>query len=66
MLWEEMHRLRDGDAQPASANAVTNAAGTLLRSVKLEMEYARMLGRSPAIPLLDGDRNNDKKALLEG
>lgn len=52
-LVKNIDRLEAGDVNPAVANAITGAVGTILRSVKLEMEYYRMTGKTPTIPLLD-------------
>ena len=53
IMSDEIRRLRDGETTAASANAVSNAAGKILSTIKLEMEYARLAGRKPAIPMLD-------------
>jgi len=56
VMAENIQRLRDGEASPAVANAIVNSSAAMLRIVKLQMEYAKMTGRTPAIPmLLTGD-----------
>jgi hypothetical protein len=52
VLGENIQRLRDGEASPAVANAIVNSAGSMLRVVKLQMEYAKMTGKTPNIPML--------------
>jgi hypothetical protein len=52
VLSENIQRLRDGEATPAVANAIVNSSGAMLRIVKLQMDYAKMTGRTPEIPLL--------------
>lgn len=52
-LSEQITSVRDGNSSPAVANAITGAVGTYLRSVKLEIEYYRMTGKTPTIPLLE-------------
>jgi len=52
ILVEEMEKLRNDETTPARANAVNNTAGTILRSVKLEMEYARIIGLKPEIKFI--------------
>jgi hypothetical protein len=52
VLGENIQRLRDGEATPAVANAIVNSAGSMLRVVKLQMDYAKMTGRTPEIPML--------------
>lgn len=53
VLSDEVERLRTGQSTAATANAVTNAVGKILSSVKLEMEYLRLSGRKPDIALLN-------------
>ncbi len=55
ILSDEIAKVRDGESSPARANAVTNATGKILSSVKLEMEYFRLIGRTPNIPMLAGE-----------
>lgn len=52
ILSDEINRLREGHTSAASANAVSNATGKILSSIKLEMEYAKLTGRKANIPLL--------------
>lgn len=52
VMAENIQRLRDGEATPAVANAIVNSSAAMLRIVKLQMEYARMTGRTPSIPML--------------
>jgi len=54
ILSDEIHRIRAGETTPANVNAVNNAVGQILRSVKLQMEYFRQTGKTPDIPLLSG------------
>jgi hypothetical protein len=52
ILSDEINRLRNGDTSAASANAVSNATGKILSSIKLEMEYQKLTGRKAHIPML--------------
>ena len=52
VMAENIQRLRDGEASPAVANAIVNSSAAMLRIVKLQMEYAKMTGKTPSIPLL--------------
>ena len=52
ILGENIQRLRDGEATPAVANAIVNSSAAMLRIVKLQMDYAKMTGRTPEIPML--------------
>jgi hypothetical protein len=58
ILSDELQRLRDGDTTAANVNAISNATGKILSTVKLEMEYAKLTGKTPDIPML----KNGKKA----
>lgn len=60
MLAEQMTNLRAGSADPKQVNAMVNAAGKIISSVKLELEYARMIGVTPVIPFIS---QRDKGAL---
>lgn len=52
VLGENIQRLRDGEATPAVANAIVNSSSAMLRIVKLQMDYAKMTGKTPEIPML--------------
>jgi len=52
VMGENIRRLRDGEATPAVANAIVNSSAAMLRIVKLQMDYAKMTGATPSIPLL--------------
>jgi hypothetical protein len=49
---EELQRLRNKESTPASANAAANIAGKIMNSVKMELEYNKMVGASPSIKFL--------------
>jgi hypothetical protein len=53
ILADNIRRTQAAEISPAVANATTNAVGTILRTVKLEMDYFKMTGKTPSIPLLD-------------
>lgn len=52
VLGENIQKLRDGESTPAVANAIVNSSAAMLRIVKLQMDYAKMTGKTPSIPLL--------------
>lgn len=52
VLMDDIRRLRAGETTAANVNAVCNAVGKVLSTVKLQMEYAKLTGRTPEIPLL--------------
>lgn len=53
ILSEDIDRVRAGEATAANVNAVSNAIGKFISTVKLEMEYQRLAGKTPNIALLD-------------
>lgn len=52
VLSDSIRDIRDGNATAANVNAISNATGKILSSVKLQMEYARLTGKAIDIPLL--------------
>lgn len=52
ILADEIKKLRAGETTPANVNAVTNASGKILSSVKLEIEYSKLLGQVPIIDFI--------------
>jgi hypothetical protein len=53
ILWEQISKLESDETTPAKANAVSNATGKILASVRLQMDYSRLSGKPlPDIPLL--------------
>jgi hypothetical protein len=53
ILSETVLLLRNEEKPPASANAISNAIGKFLSTIRLEMDYQRLSGRKAIIPLLD-------------
>lgn len=60
VLSDSIRDLRTSEASAANVNAISNATGKILSSVKLQMEYYRLIGRTPDIPILLAP--NDKAA----
>lgn len=60
ILSEEIDKLRAGTTTPANVNAITNATGKILSTVKIEMEYHKLLGKTPAIDFI---KISDKKLI---
>lgn len=52
MLSEEIGKLRNGDTTAANINAIVNATGKILTTVKMEMEYGKLLGITPKIDFI--------------
>lgn len=60
ILAEEIQKIKEGKTNPANVNAITNATGKILSSIKLEMEYNKLMNKTPDIPFIG---NEKKKAL---
>jgi hypothetical protein len=58
ILADSIRELRAGSSSPANINALSNATGKILSSVKLEMEYYKAIGRKPQIDMII-DRGGD-------
>lgn len=57
MLCEEIDNLRAKKTTAANVNAVVNATGKILTTIKMEMEYAKLMGRQPKMDFIDlGDK----------
>lgn len=52
ILADEIKNLRGGNTTPANVNAVTNATGKILQTVKLELEYNKLIGQTPDISFI--------------
>lgn len=47
MLCEEIQKLRENKTTPANVNAITNATGKILSTIKMELEYAKLSNKKP-------------------
>ena len=61
ILSEEIDKLRNGDTTAANVNAVTNATGKILSTVKMEMEYNKLIGKQPSIKFLSTPEDENKQ-----
>ena len=52
ILAEEINSLRKGQSTAANVNAIVNATGKILSTVKLEMEYSKINGKTPDIDFI--------------
>lgn len=52
VLTKEIDLIVKGETTPANANAVVNLTAAYLRTVKMQMDYAKQIGKTPNIPLL--------------
>lgn len=53
ILAEEIAKIRAGTTTAANVNAITNATGKILSTVKMEIEYNKLLGKTPHIPFIE-------------
>lgn len=51
-LMRQIELLDAGDGDPERCNAMANAAGKLIGTIRLQMDFARMIGVKPNLPLL--------------
>lgn len=65
ILAEEIHKLRKEETTPENVKAISNAAGKILTTIKMEMEYAKMLGITPQIDFIQIKSAKHKKLLKE-
>jgi len=64
ILAEEISKLRDGQTTAANVNAINNATGKIIATVKIEMEYCKLVGKTPRIEFISLEKTGpDKKAL---
>ena len=52
-LLEEISKLKEGSTTPANVNAVTNASGKIISTVRLQLEYGKMTGKTPEIEFME-------------
>lgn len=52
VLAEQITMARTGKATPAQVNAICNATGKILASVRMELEYGKMMGINPEIDFI--------------
>ena len=61
-LAQELEKVSRGETTPASANAAANLCGKILGSIKMELEYNKMVGATPHISFIKTlNRNESKK-----
>lgn len=53
ILCEQIDLIRDKKTTPKEVNAICNLTATLLRNVKMQIEYAKLSGKQPEIKLLE-------------
>ncbi len=66
VLWDQMHKLQQGETTAANVNAQTNAIGKILTSVKMHVEYCKLTGKAPETDIFlieDKDKDGKIKAI---
>ncbi len=63
VLTDSIQQIREGKTTAAVVNAISNASGKILSTIKLEMEYYRLTGKTPNIPILMRADSVDPKAI---
>ena len=58
ILADEIKKLRDGNTTASNVNAIVNASGKILSTIKIEMEYCKLTGTTPRIDFI---KKGDKK-----
>lgn len=53
ILAEEIEKIRSGKTTAANVNAIVNATGKILTTVKMEIEYNKLIGRTPNIDFIN-------------
>lgn len=56
ILAEEIGKIRAGTTTAANVNAIVNATGKILTSVKMELEYNKLHGKTPQVDFLNGGK----------
>jgi hypothetical protein len=64
ILSDEIDKIRSGATTAANVNAVSNATGKILSTIKLELEAVKLLGKKPSsltslIALTGGEAADD-------
>ena len=52
ILSDEIMKIRAGQSSAAQVNAISRATSAILGTVKLQLDYCRLTGTKPNIPLL--------------
>lgn len=53
ILADEINKIRAEKTTPAAVNAIVNATGKILTTVKMELDYAKLIGITPQIDFIN-------------
>lgn len=56
ILADEIQKIRDGKTTAANVNAIVNASGKILTTIKMEIEYNKLIGKTPNIDFIKGQK----------
>ena len=59
-LCETIAAVRAKEMTPDAAEAISNASGKVIASLRVELEYRRMRGEVPALPFMDSHNALDE------
>lgn len=45
--------LKEGDVEPKVASEMNNTAGKIINSIKVQLEYATLIGKTPNVKFLN-------------
>jgi len=63
ILAEEISKVRSGDTTAANVNAIVNASGKILTTIKMEIDYAKLSGKPLTISWLDAEAKKNDQAV---
>ena len=63
ILAEEIGKVRSGDTTAANVNAIVNASGKILTTIKMEIDYAKLSGKPLTIGWLDAEAKKNDQAV---
>lgn len=56
-LCETIAAVRDKSMPPDAADAISNASGKIIASLRVELEYRRVRGEIPDVPFMDSQNS---------
>jgi len=67
ILSDEIGKIREGGTTASNVNAISNATGKILSTIKLELEAVKLLGKTPAslkaiAGLIENESSEEKRS----
>lgn len=66
ILCQQIDLLVEKKSTPKEVNAICNATATLIRNVKLQIDYAKLTGKEPNVALMQTSEQNHPENVLLG